>query len=879
MKANKKTKNTLFIVWLIPLVAMIVAAWMVYEHYSNQGVDIVIEYDSGKGFEIGKTKLIYKGLELGKVKDIKIDKTNLKKALITVEVQQRAAEAVLREGNNFLKVEPKITLNGVKGLSTLISGAYIELYPFTYDVKKIKQGKYKDNFIGITEEPLSFYNKGVFAKLKSKDGELIVGSPVLYKNYQVGKILKKELIDENILYTIHVQEEYKHLLKEDSKFFKVDALDLKASLKGMKLKVPSIASMIAGGVTFSSPKDSAIAKTNTFYTILYSQNYLDLNDHIITLKAKDAYKLDKDFSKIYFKGMEAGNIVEIKYDLSSNTTFIRIRLKEQFYKIIDKDTYFWIVEPKVSFRGVKDLDALSGSYLTFQTTMNKSKPKDTYKLHKNSPKTKGKRIHLEASKIGSLKEGGLIFYKDVEVGHIESVKLNKRKNLIDINLVIYTKYSSLVNDTSAFYLQSAFEAEATLDKFSFELGSLETILYNSIALTTYNLKAKHKKNDFILYKSYKDYKKNRYFSSGGKMFTLVSDEKIDAKVGSSVYYKNFKAGEIYDIVYKKDKMVVKVFLKRSFASKVGEKTKFYLQSGIDIEASLSGVKIKTKTLDAILDGSIVFRDFEYYDKNRKYFKLYKDEKTALDNTFDIELTMSTQNGLKKGSKVLYKGFELGSLKDLELLNDGIKATLSIDKKYKKLFNQSTIIYLDRFKIGLDGIKNASSAVFGPSISIYSSKNSEFKDSFVLKEDEFKPSYHKEGLSVVLKASRKSSLKMGSPIYYRQLQIGWVDSFELSKDSRFVDITVFIEDKYKHLVRKNSIFYNATAFGMDISLFGVKVETETVETMLSGGIALITPEDYTDQAKDGDQFILELEPESDWLEYSPCIEANSSKVTN
>ncbi len=879
MEANKKVKNTLFIVWIIPLVAMLVAGWMVYKYYSDQGVDMVIEFKSGRGFEIGKTKLIYKGLELGKVKDIKIDQFDLKKALITVEVQKRVAASVLREGNNFLKVEPKVTLSGVEGLNTLLSGAYIELYPFSYDVKKIHKGKYKDNFIGISEVPLSFYNNGVFAKLLSSKGELSVGSPVLYKNYQVGKILKKELLDDNVLYTLHIEDKYKNLLKQRSKFFKVNAIDVKANLQGVKLKVPSLASMIAGGVTFSSPKDSATAKTNNTYRLLNSQNDLDLNEHIITLVAKDAYKLDKDFSHIYFKGIDAGSITEIKYDIKLNTTFIRIRLKDQFYKIIDKNTYFWVVEPKVTLRGVKGLDALNGAYLTFHTNMNASKPKDTYTLHKHSPDAKGKRVHLEASKIGSLKEGGSIFYKDVEIGEIEKVRLNKRKNLIDISLVIYSKYSSLVNDTSAFYLQSAFEAEASLDNLSIDIGSLETILYNSIALVTHDLKAKSKKHNYTLYKSKKEYKKNRYFTSGGKMFTLISSQNIGAKIGSPVYYNNFKAGEIYDIVFDKDKVKVKIFLKKDFASKVGKKTKFYLQSGFDIEASLSGVKIKSKNLESILEGSIIFKNFKYYDENRKYFKLYKDEEHALDNTFDVDLIMSTQNNLKKGSKVLYKGFEVGSLKDVELLDDGIKTILEIDKKYKKLFNTNSIIYLNKFEMSLDGVKNAKSAVFGPSISVTSSEGGEFKNSFVLKEDKFKPSYKKEGLSVVLNASRKSSLKMGSPVYYRQLQIGWVDSFELSKDAKFVNITAFIEKKYKHLVRKNSIFYNATAFGMDISLFGVKVETETVETMLRGGIVLITPEDYTAQAVDGDVFVLELESDSEWLEYSPSIEANASKVSN
>ena len=119
----------------------------------------------------------------------------------------------------------------------------------------------------------------------------------------------------------------------------------------------------------------------------------------------------------------------------------------------------------------------------------------------------------------------------------------------------------------------------------------------------------------------------------------------------------------------------------------------------------------------------------------------------------------------------------------------------------------------------------------PKIKVIAGKSTVKKSSFDLLT--YKPfeEFDKEGLRVVVNAKRKSSLKENSPVYYRQLQIGVVEKYELSKNSTSIKLQLFIEKKYIHLVRKNSIFYNAGAFGVDLYLFGIKIKTETLKHQL------------------------------------------------
>ena len=82
--------------------------------------------------------------------------------------------------------------------------------------------------------------------------------------------------------------------------------------------------------------------------------------------------------------------------------------------------------------------------------------------------------------------------------------------------------------------------------------------------------------------------------------------------------------------------------------------------------------------------------------------------------------------------------------------------------------------------------------------------------------------------------------------------------------------LYIDDDFSYLVRRNSIFYNATAMGMDVSLFGVKLSTETLSTIIHGGITMVVPDKPQSLAREMERFTLHSEAEEEWLEYKPVL---------
>jgi paraquat-inducible protein B len=110
---------------------------------------------------------------------------------------------------------------------------------------------------------------------------------------------------------------------------------------------------------------------------------------------------------------------------------------------------------------------------------------------------------------------------------------------------------------------------------------------------------------------------------------------------------------------------------------------------------------------------------------------------------------------------------------------------------------------------------------------------------------------------LLRADRLYSLETGAPVYFRQIEVGQVESYELDEYSWKVDIKVFIYAPHDRLVHKNTRFWNAGGLDVFIDANGVRVDTPSFVSLMVGGVAFTTPMDLESGgfAEDGDVFPL------------------------
>ena len=304
--------------WLIPVVACLIGVWMTIAHYRTLGPEIYIEFATADGLEAGKTKIKSLSVAVGTVEEIHL-KDDLKGVVVKVQLDRKAA-SLLREDTQLWVVRPRITSAGVSGLSTLLSGAYIELAP---GVGKIESSKTK--FIGLEEVPVTPLSApGLHFKLLSDNpASVSVGDPLIFHGYEVGQVEKTILdpVSKKIVIYCFIKKPFNSLVTSNTRFWNSSGFSLKATPAGFKLHAGSLGSILRGGIAFGLPKNTnpgdAVDNNEEFH--LYRDE-----DSInkITYKYFAEYLLYFESSvrgleagaPVLYRGVRMGTVMKVSFD-------------------------------------------------------------------------------------------------------------------------------------------------------------------------------------------------------------------------------------------------------------------------------------------------------------------------------------------------------------------------------------------------------------------------------------------------------------------------------------------------------------------------------------------------------------------------------------
>ena len=138
-------RSRMSIVWIIPIVAALVGAWLTYHTFSERGPAVTITFATAEGLEACKTKVKYKDVEIGAVESIELSE-DLSHVIVTARLVKPAG-SYLREDTRFWVVRAQVTAGHVSGLSTLFSGAYIGIDP-------VFEGERRRDFVGLSAPPV-----------------------------------------------------------------------------------------------------------------------------------------------------------------------------------------------------------------------------------------------------------------------------------------------------------------------------------------------------------------------------------------------------------------------------------------------------------------------------------------------------------------------------------------------------------------------------------------------------------------------------------------------------------------------------------------------------------------------------------------------------
>ena len=251
-------RSRLSLIWLIPLVAALIAAYLGYQTLSTRGPLVTLTFRSAQGLTAGQTKVRHKAVDLGTVQAITLSPDM---SHVVVQVQMtREATPYLTENTRFWVVRPRLTAGNISGLDTVLSGSYLEMDPGNRDAKE------KRDFAGLEQPPgIRSDEPGRTYTLKaSRIGALGPGAPVLFRDTAVGEVLNYDLGDGSGPATIQVfvREPYDRFVKDDTHFWNASGVTVSLGAEGVHVELTSIQAVLSGGVAFDTPPADSGSKVS-----------------------------------------------------------------------------------------------------------------------------------------------------------------------------------------------------------------------------------------------------------------------------------------------------------------------------------------------------------------------------------------------------------------------------------------------------------------------------------------------------------------------------------------------------------------------------------------------------------------------------------------
>jgi paraquat-inducible protein B len=265
-------------VWIVPIVALVVGAWLMFQSINEKGPTIKITFKSAEGIEADKTSIKYKNIEVGKVTDVNFGK-DLKEVIVTAELKKNM-RPYLSENTHFWVMRARLGVGKVEGLDTLLSGAYIVIDPQV-------GGENIRTFQGLENMPVvTTDEQGETYILKANDiGSLNIGTPIYYKKIEAGNVASYALDPDGkkISIKIFVKKPFTKLINNKTRFWNSSGITAGISADGVEIQTESLTSILLGGLAFDNfielGKGVKVAK-----------------DHEFTL-----YKTRKEAKKIQYK--------------------------------------------------------------------------------------------------------------------------------------------------------------------------------------------------------------------------------------------------------------------------------------------------------------------------------------------------------------------------------------------------------------------------------------------------------------------------------------------------------------------------------------------------------------------------------------------------
>ena len=675
-------------IWILPLIALLIGGWLGWRAYNQAGIEIQVYFPSGDGIQAGKTEVIFKGMPIGKVIGLEIDDSGKKRGVrATIEMDKRV-EQHLRSNTRFWLVKPSVSLAGITGLETLVSGNYITASP--------GDGELTHEFTALSEPPpLADTVPGLHLTLKAdRLGSLNRDSPVFYKQIQVGRVKSYRLAEDQstVEIKLFIQPEFASLVRKHTRFWNASGVTIDAGLSGVKVRTDSLASIVAGGIAFATPehrKDSP--PTDPSLPFRLYETFDDAQAGIkVALKLHDFDGLEPGRTPVMYKGIQVGYMKTFKVDQDLSGASVELMLDPRTEDYLVEGTDFWMVKPSISLAGITGLEALvKGNYIAIRPGETGGAQVREFVARDKAPPldlgAPGLHLVLFSDNLGSLEVGSPILYRQVKVGSIQSYQFTKDQKRVVLGAHIEPEYAKLVNSSTRFWNASGISLTGGLSGITVKSESLQSLLAGGVAFDTPNLNASvsRKIQRFTLHED-----REKALQEGVTIqIKVVSGDGLNP--GTPIRYKGIEVGKVETVELTDDLQAVLLNARITKATtriaSVG--STFWV---VKPELGLA----RTANLETLVSGQYLeVSPAEKAGKPQAYFQARMQAPTTdvRDTGLHVVLSTARRGSIKPGVVVSYREVPVGKVTHFELgpTSDRVLIHALIEPRYAPLVRSGT----------------------------------------------------------------------------------------------------------------------------------------------------------------------------------------------
>ena len=671
-------------IWVLPLIALAIGGWLGWRAYSQAGIEIQVLFENGSGIQVGKTEVIFKGIAIGKVTELTLDRSGERRGVIATLEMDKETEPHLLSGTRFWLVKPSVTLAGITGLETLVSGNYIAVSP--------GEGEPTRKYTALPEAPpLADDVPGLHLTLKAERlGSLSRDSPVFYKQIQVGRVKSYVLGEDQstVEIKLFIEPQYASLVRKHTRFWNASGVSIDAGLSGVKVRTESLASIVAGGIAFATPehrKDSPATDPNISFRLYEDYDAAQAGIRV-SLKLHDFEGLEPGRTPVMYKGIQVGHMKTFKVDADLGGAQVELMLDPRTEDYLVEGTDFWVVRPSISLAGITGLEALvKGNYIAIRPGESGNPPRREFEARAKAPPldlgAPGLHLVLFSDALGSMEVGSPILYRQVKVGSVQSFQLSRDDSQVVLGVHIEPEYSHLVNTSSRFWNASGITLKGGLSGVEVKSESLQTLLAGGIAFETPQPQAARS-----------DRRVQRFTLYANRESALQSGQQISIRVsngdglqpGTAIRYKGLEVGKVESMSLTDDLQGVVLGARITQAAEriVREGTQFWV---VKPELSL----IRAANLGTLVSGQYmeVQPSAQKGARRTEFTALASPPNQAVrEQGLRLVLSAPRRGSIKPGVIVSYREVPVGKVVDFELgpTSDRVLIHVLIEPRYAPL---------------------------------------------------------------------------------------------------------------------------------------------------------------------------------------------------